>query len=265
VTRPLEDVVVGISISEGEDLARHGLTGADVNRVTVELCRRLIGLGAQVVLGHKWMPGGIMQAVARFAQAYQPNTTQPIVHNYLGWPDRASLSASERATLKTLVNVVETPADPQWPESESRIRALSRMREQMTGVNHARLFLAGRWTPKSGRAVAGVVEEAAMTAQAGKAMYPSRMMGGAAAHLIRVIRGETPPPSPADEVPAHRECIAILRRFSLNRLAQQSGLDEDDMEALFDAQNIDTVMYFATRGMRALAQEGRLGSRSKRW
>jgi hypothetical protein len=82
-------------------------------------------------------------------------------------------------------------------------------------------------------------------------------MGGAAANLIRVIRGETPTQSVA-ESPSHQKCIGILRTFSVKQLAEQSGLDSGDMEALFDAQNIDTVMQLATRGLRALMLKGRL-------
>ena len=115
----------------------------------------------------------------------------------------------------------------------------------MTEANHARLFLAGRWTPKSDRAVAGVVQEAALTARSGKAMYLSGMMGGAAGNLIRVIRGEPPPQSIADELLGHQKCLGILRDCSLHRLAEQSGLPPAEMNTLFDAQNIDTVMQLA--------------------
>ena len=264
VTRPLEDAVVGISISEGEDLGRYGLTSADVNRVTVELCRRLIGLGAQVVLGHKWMPGGVMQAVARFAQAYQSGANRPIIHNYLGWPDRAALSGAERATLQTIVNIVEASDRPEWHEADGRTRALTRMREEMTDINHARVILSGRWVPQPGRSVAGAVEEAALTATDGKGIYLSRMMGGAAANLVAVLKGERPPATAADRMPVHGERIEQLRQCGLERLSEQSGLSVKDMNALFEAQNIDTVMHLASRGLRNLLQQGRLSGSKRR-
>jgi len=266
MSKPLEHVVVGISISGGDDLARYALTPADVNRVTIELCRRLIGLGAQVMLGHKWTPGGLMQAVTRFAQAYQVPTTEPLVHNYLAWPDRASLSAAERTALQTLVNIVEVPGGRHGDETNDRVKALTRMREQMTAANHARLFLAGGWTPKRDRAVAGVVEEAVLSAEAGKAMYLSGMMGGAAANLIHVIRGgETPPLlNGAEPSRIHLDYIKSLRKFSVDRLAAQSGLSVSDFNALFDSHNLDTIVQLATRGMRALADDGRLRPRRRK-
>ena len=68
--RPLEGMAVGISISEADDLASTGVTRDDINLVTVELCRRIVASGGQVVLGYQWRPGGIMEQVTRFAQAY---------------------------------------------------------------------------------------------------------------------------------------------------------------------------------------------------
>jgi hypothetical protein len=42
-----------MSISDAEDLASTGFTPNGINLVPVELCRRLVALGAQVVLGHQ--------------------------------------------------------------------------------------------------------------------------------------------------------------------------------------------------------------------
>lgn len=69
--RPLRELAIGLSISESEGLPDRGPKRGDINTVTVELCRRFVALGAQVVLGHQWRPQGVMESVARFAQAYQ--------------------------------------------------------------------------------------------------------------------------------------------------------------------------------------------------
>jgi hypothetical protein len=259
MTRPLDGIVIGISISGHEGLGRYALTAADVNRVTVELSRRLISLGAQVVLGHKWTPGGVMQAVARFAQAYQTGDTRPIVHNYLGWPDRASLSGHERTSLEPLVRIVEMPDADEWRGELGRVRALTFMRRQMVAADHARLFISGSWAPKPGRTVAGVVEEAGLTASEGKAMFLTRMMGGAAENLIAVIRGQEPEPADVPDQSQHANCVARLREVGFETLSRRAGLSHDEMNQLFDAHNLDTVMHLVTRGLRTLLHEGRLG------
>jgi hypothetical protein len=154
--RPLEGMAVGISISEAEDLASTGFTPDDINLVTVELCRRLVALGAQVVLGHQWRPGGIMEQVTSFAQAYHMESGgsgQPIVHNVMAWPDRASLSDYDREQLHDLVRIYE-PAEPL-----GRVEALTAMRQQITHIASARICLSGKMASYTG-SMPGVIEEA---------------------------------------------------------------------------------------------------------
>src|SRR5512132_1974830 len=109
IQRPLAGLCIGISISKGDDLtAKYGLTEEDISVVTVELCRRLVGLGAQVALGHQWRPKGIMDQVAHFARGYQWEVSSrdvPIIHNFLAWPDRAALSETDRKELGGLVHI----------------------------------------------------------------------------------------------------------------------------------------------------------------
>src|SRR5712691_8325750 len=45
--RPLHGLVVGISVSESENLAAWGYTSADVNRVTLRLSEALLAAGAR--------------------------------------------------------------------------------------------------------------------------------------------------------------------------------------------------------------------------
>jgi SLOG cluster2 len=106
IRRPLEGRCIGISISESADLASLGLGNEIVNGLTVDLARRLIGLGASVVLGHNWRTGGIMEAVARFALSYKSQSgsiEQSLIFNYLAFPDEPSLSDSDKEQLQLKV------------------------------------------------------------------------------------------------------------------------------------------------------------------
>src|SRR6201982_4299149 len=105
--RPLEGIAVGISISEAEDLGTGAFRPSHIPFFTVELCRRLVALGAQVVLGHQWRPGGIMEQVTRFAQAYRIESgalQQPIVHNVLAWAAKGAPLHHDREEVKSLRN-----------------------------------------------------------------------------------------------------------------------------------------------------------------
>lgn len=241
--RPLSSQAVGISISEAEktDLEQLGLTPEDINHVTVELCRRLVALGAKVVLGHQWRPGGVMEAVTRFAQAYQ--ATEPILLNFLAWPDRAALTASDRRRLDGVVKICEA-AKPQ----PDRPMALREMRQRMAGATSARICLCGKRRQHEGF-VPGLVEEAALTLELGKPVYASRMMGGTSALLVDFFTGNTNELLQLSNHPKFEDYIHVLRSFDTLKLARTCGLTENELKELFDAQNVDTIVHLITLGL----------------
>jgi len=257
--RPLEGMAVGISISEAEDLASTGFTSDDINFVTVELCRRLVALGAQVVLGHQWRPGGIMEQVTRFAQAYHMESgasEQPIVHNVMAWPDKASLSKDDQKQLESLVRIYELE-EPRAAAEQSlkRAKALTEMRQHITRLAKARICLSGKMKSHEG-SIPGVIEEAFLSINEGQPVYLSAMMGGAAAALVDCIRGQREIGSLFPEgalVP-----IEIPSFFDSNphqryeAIAKLCRLYPDELEQLFNAQNLDTIIQLSTRGMSRL-------------
>jgi hypothetical protein len=241
-SRPLDGVALGISISESEDLTALGLNKEDVNRVIVELCRRFVALGAQIILGHQWRPRGVMEAVARFAQAYHSETQAPIIHNFLAWPDRAALSEKDRLQLEKLV-VIHDQGPP-----EKRPAALHRMREQMACKNDARICLGGKAKQHEGF-IPGVIEEAALALKAGKPLYMSRMMGGTTCLLIDIVEGEKevgdalPPTVPHE----YRDCFRSLKNSDPQ---DWCGLTSKELKKLFNAQNLDTIVQLTSHGLR---------------
>jgi SLOG cluster2 len=247
--RPLEGMAVGISISEAEDLASTGFTSDDVNLVTVELCRRLVALGAQVVLGHQWRPHGIMEQVTRFAQAYHFETGgsgQPIVHNVMAWPDKASLSDYDRDQLRGLVEIHEAK------EPLERTKALTAMRQHITRIAKARIGLSGKMKSFDG-SMPGLIEEAFISINQRQPVYLSAMMGGAAAALVECIRGQRkvdrlfPQESQLPvEIPSFFDGSPDQRYEAMANLCR---LSPEELEQLFSAQNLDTIIQLSTRGI----------------
>jgi len=253
LNRPLEGIAVGISISEAEDLGKAGFMVSDINVVTVELCRRIVALGGQVVLGHQWRPGGIMEQVTGFAQRYHVEAgraMQPIIHNVMAWPDRAALSEGDREQLKELVHIYVAQ------DGDGRGAALTRMREHMADIAKARICLAGRIRGFSG-SMPGLVEETLISMRKRQPVYISAMMGGAAASLIECIRGRLE----LRALVPHRERVPnnIEHYFRPNAgadnmvaLAKLCRLYPEELDQLFQAQNLDTVVQLSTRGMSRL-------------
>jgi hypothetical protein len=262
--RPLAGVTIGLSISEAESpvLQSLGLTPADVNDVTVELCRRLVSLGARVALGHQWRPGGVMEAVAKFAQAYHAESNEPIIHNYLAYPDHAALSAADRKALAGVVAI----HDGEDREVLPRPAALRRAREQVGDVIEARIAICGKFSQPAGF-VPGVIEETMLAIRRKRPVYISGMMGGTSSLLTQLLRGKRdvfaslagrfdPAGLAWTTSEGFRRLLEPLLALDLPALADLCGLEPTELEELFDAQNVDTVLHLTTKGLSRRLRRG---------
>ena len=86
------------------------------------------------------------------------------------------------------------------------------------------------------------------------------MMGGNAALIARFIAGERdvfwsetkrfdPRTVGWRESPEFHRQLSELSQFDVPRLAERCGLDPPELMALFDAQNLDTVVHLTTKGL----------------
>ena len=206
-TRPLHGLVVGISVSESENIAEWGYTPADVNRVTVRLSEALLAAGARLMFGHDWRPDGIMDVLCRLAVKYQPsaeaNVNEPLIRSLLHWPMQSSLDPTLRAELEQRgVLMIETMPAPagDWQSADDPIAvaiALAEMRKRLAETCSARVCIGGKEArgkhDKLSGFYAGVIEEAYRTAQADKPVYFGSFLGGASARVTQFLKSPAQP------------------------------------------------------------------------
>ncbi len=211
-TRPLHGLVIGISVSESENIAEWGYTSADVNRVTVRLSEALLSAGARLMLGHDWRPDGIMDTLCRLAVKYQPSTeanaNEPLIRSLLHWPLQSSLDPTLRAELEQRgVLKIETMPAPKgdWQSAEDPLAvaiAVAEMRQRLAETCCARICVGGKEARgKNDRLsgfYAGVIEEAYRTAQADKPVYFGSFLGGASASVVRFLKRPAQPQTAAE-------------------------------------------------------------------
>jgi hypothetical protein len=201
-----------------------------------------------------------MEQVTQFAQAYHMESgasSAPIVLNVMAWPDKASLSELDREQLKDLVRIYELEEPRAVPEqSLKRAKALTEMRQHITRLLKARICLSGKIKSVSG-AMPALIEDAFLSMNEEKAVYISAMMGGAAALLVECIRGQreirTLFPRKADlpiTTPSFFGGDPDQRHAAVASLCR---LRPDELEQLFDAQNLDTIILLSVRGMSRLS------------
>ena len=194
-SRPIEGIVVGISVANSEDLDQLGYTADDVNRVTVRLSEALLSAGARLVFGHDWRHDGIMDAISCIAAKYHPSgqsSSEPMIQNLLPWPDEPLLDAEVRGDLEQrgLIKIEQIGLpDCQWTSPTDKIAraiALTHLRRELAGRIHARVCIGGKETSSQGF-YAGIVEEAWTAAANGQPLYVGRFLGGASARLVEAI------------------------------------------------------------------------------
>ena len=118
--------------------------------------------------------------------------------NFVPWPERSTVSPEDRRRYDGVLEIVEAgppdvPAGVSLPPGSAaepilRVLALTQMRHQLAQRCDARLCVGGRTTGFQGR-VSGIVEEAALTLQAGRPLYVSALFGGASGEIIRAVTG----------------------------------------------------------------------------
>jgi len=210
--RPLAGCVVGISISESEDLAGRHYDSHEVNRCVALLAETLLGNGARLAFGHDWRPNGVMMAVADFAVRYAPSSPRspgampageaPIL-NLVAPPDRPFLHSGGdddpvgqrlRGMLAGVVTARTIEFSPRTDDRRvARADSLSALRVELTRQCHARICLGGRvggfagWFP-------GVAEEAHLALRSGQPLFTSAIFGGAAGAIATALVRRGPPP-----------------------------------------------------------------------
>ena len=286
-SRPLDGWVIGVSVSESEDLAQWGCTSEDVNRTTVRLSEALLSAGARLVFGHDWRPDGVMEAICRLAVKYQTpdnRITEPLIHNFLPWPRQSAMDSDLRRELEQRrVLKVESVGIPKcdWQSPDDPIAkalALSHLRRELALHTDARVCLGG----KIGRSAdarpsegffAGVVEEAYASAVKEKPVYVARFLGGASARLATFLESPSKSgsarevfevlPTKADDfekVASRRdeqgkELVPpwdLSTQLSPDRMQDRSGLTPDEWRDLLNAPDIEAFATIVIRGLRRL-------------
>jgi hypothetical protein len=274
--RPLEDLAIGISISNSDDLLSRGYVDGDIARVTVRLSEALLEAGASLVFGHDWRPDGVMDVICRTAVKYQRQVQsirpKPLILNFVPWPNQPSLDPEVRKDLEQRgVMRIQMIGNP---DSESGMNkdalnalALTHMREEMTNVIDARICLGGREKSSQGL-YPGVVEEAFRALLKDKPLYIAGFLGGVSNQMVQAVQQPETASSFSSlrvlDDGAYQKCLASwgkdhakLKRnprelsyaFVPDKLQKRSGLTPDDWNRLLNAQDVDTFATLVIRGL----------------
>lgn len=284
VKRPLEGLVVGISVALGEDSAARGFGDAEMNRVVVRLSDALLSAGARLVFGHDWRPTGVMAAVARLAVTYDQSAAalqdssarkSCRITNLVPWDRRPELPADLREDLEKrgMLRVEEVPLPPAFAQLEPEIgrrslraAALCVLRRRLAELCDARICVGGKYQKYEGF-FPGILEEAFTSASRdrGNKVLLSALLGGAAAKILRAARtndwNDFLQPNADEELrkgyarlssvdpTAFPDLHRAPDALNWNRLQERSGLTSGDWECLASATDIEVVSAMAIKAL----------------
>lgn len=246
ISRPLSGCIIGLSVSETEELGNLGYDSSDVNRFVVRLAESLLSFGGRLVFGHDWRPGGVMEAVAALALRYSPpplnesgrraSSDAPVI-NLVAHPDVPFLARgptdeqlpdlSEAALdLKhRLVGVVDarqvSVPDSRAHSAASRADKLTLLRRELARIADVRICAGGKTRDFQGR-MPGVLEEAMLTINEDRPVFAAGLFGGATDLVIEGLSGGSIAPR--------------NRRFSQQYLAEIKSLGRTRHQALTDEE-----------------------------
>lgn len=264
-SRPLEKVVVNLSLSESADSEGLGFPASELHRTFVRMVAVLLGQGGRILLGHDWRDDGLMESVATFVERYRPTSGElkngPLVTNLLPWPDKPRLTSKEQNALLPSLRIQRLgrptlPLDTK-PSANSpkalRQESLSRLRVRLTNLSDARLCVGGRMTGYQGR-YPGVIEEVMCSINATKPLYVFGFLGGASKVAIDALTGSTPIdnqklPQPSTDL---IRALEKLRSTGLEGVAKANFLSISENRKLFTAETVDEALNLVLVGIRRL-------------
>lgn len=256
---------VALSVSDSQDLSRLGLTPSHLELVVAEIARAVILARGIIVYGGRIKPAGftqlIIDEVERYGterlslELYVPASEhQHIPHDELEEIDRR-LGIAGQLYLLTPSGEAQTVVQRRntaVPSATTPAEALTSMRKHISELTDARVILGGKLTGFQG-IEPGVIEEARLTVQSGKALYVAGGYGGAATAVAQTLGYDNFDWTPSD-LPAGGETdqvqIALANlRTAYATVERTDGLSDDQRRVLAISHRPANIATMVVQGL----------------
>jgi hypothetical protein len=285
--RRLQGRTIALSISESDDLPRHGLSTAHLDAVLIDVSRHLLVRGAVLAYGGHLGSEGYTARLGELVQSHNAFSQLPAVQrirNYVGWPlPYGTIPKAKLAALQAMMTYIRVPRpggieslepetfveEPEYfpPSSAVRryawARGMTQMRERQVADLQARVILGGKVGPTvtaqpdggrkttwySGR-IPGVIEEALLTLRAGQPLFVCGGFGGAANVVADLLEGRSRPEFTWD----YQKAAPFAP--GMREVYEQQGVHWEDYDAIAD--------FFAEVGVEGVARDNGLSEADNR-
>lgn len=250
--------VIGLSISESEDLGKLGFSLAHLEDAKVEIARHLISCGATLMYGGDLRDNGYTRKLFELVESYKLTSIlehQNVLINVLGWPLQRTLTADIRASLSERISFEETGLPDDLPRNLSAkkhlnpsttkefyawTRTMSHMREYMAKHNDARIILGGRTVGYKGK-YPGIVEEAYLSLKEGKPTFLIGAYGGATLDVIEALKGQAGKRLTSTFQFQQTQAKETAEYYKRHKPKDQLPIDYNELVKFFDEKGISSL------------------------
>lgn len=282
----LKGKMVGISISESDNLNELGYGLPHLKDAVIELARYLLASGGKLAYGGDMRQGGFTELIFDLLLYYKADKKlQPHerFYSYLAYPLSTTLSLEKEAELRQIVSfrkiappkVLQIPNTNEFlkPDSPENLyvwaRCLTEMREKMEADCNARIFIGGRTTGFKGKCP-GILEELLIALEHSHPVYLVGAFGGITKDTIDALNGKQPnsfsnayyfnnelykkmflifnKKHPRSLID-YSKYLSKLQTIGLNGIAKHNGLSISENLRLTTTPHINEVVYLILKGL----------------
>lgn len=267
----LDNVDVGVSVSDSADLGRLGLNLRHAELAIGEIARAVLVAGGRLTYGGRIKPSGFTQHLMNEVRRY--GTARWSLTICLALPEHRKLSVAEIDEIDRQLGTwgrlmtLDSQGEPvNWrrdrnPEGAAiendreRQASYSALRQFMTRTTCARVLLGGQLTGFQG-VMPGLIEEAILAIEQHQPVYLAGGYGGAAAAVVKVLGIDslewlpTDLPAGHDDAPVV-EALAHLSTVAANAgwSAGTNGLSEEENHLLASSHRPGDIASLVVLGM----------------
>jgi SLOG cluster2 len=263
----LSGVLVGLSVSESEDLARLGFAETHMRMVLGELARSLLLAGASILYGGRIDPCGYTDFLRREIERYGDREGGLLV--FLPWPVHRAMTLQEIATARSdlgiygelvclgadgerVVDDTDRGENPPPVSEEEAADSLSAARQKMVECATVRILAGGRRQGFAGH-MPGVLEEALLSIDAAQPLFLAGGFGGITADIATELGLDPDGVLPAfgDLSPEHAEIAERAEQAGWS--PGRNALDADEARRLAVSHRPGEVASLVLSGLHRLA------------
>ena len=265
----LDGLLVGLSVSESDDLPRLGLIETHFRLALGEIARCVLVGGGRISYAGHVAASGYTPYLLKELQRYH-RRDRPLVLS-LPWPVHRSLSRGELDAQRTEMglfgglecldeagNAMADPfigrGDAAAPTSDrvAIAASLSAMRKSLAQRCDARVLIGGRRTGYQG-VMPGVAEEAIAVAEAGKPLFLAAGFGGATLDVAKALGVDDgawfPSAFSAGGDPGLAKALTRLETLRTSGALVQNGLNEDENKKLAATHRPSEIAALVSLGL----------------